>query len=83
MNSDKPNPQPLSYVSAFAEHLFDNNHSPSNESPLILHFSPKGRKLDLLESLEIKKAIARNEPILNNQLETTKSTIIDLLINQI
>ena len=46
LNSDKSNTQPLSYVSAFGDHLFNNNHSPSIENPLILNFTPKGCKLD-------------------------------------
>ena len=56
VNSLNPNASPLNYISAFADHLFDNNHSPSSINPLPLHFIPKSRKLDMLESVEIKKS---------------------------
>ena len=83
VNSLKPNASPLNYISAFADHLFDNNHSPSSINPLALHFIPKSRKLDMLESAEIKKALPYNQNILNNQLDIKISPIIDILINEI
>ena len=83
VNSLNPNAPPLSYTSAFADHLFDHNHSPSSTNPLPLHFIPKSRKLDLLESAEIKKAIHLNQNILNNQTDIKTSPIIDILINDI
>ena len=82
-NSLNPKASPLNYISAFADHLFDNNHSPSSINPLPLHFIPKSRKLDMLESVEIKKALHYNENILNNQLDIKNSPIIDILINDI
>ena len=77
-------PPPLNYNSAFADHLFDTNHSPASSNPLALHFIPKSRKLDMLESVEIKKALHYNlYNILNNQLDIKNSPIIDILINDI
>ena len=77
-------PPPLNYIiSAFADHLFDNNHSPASSNPLPLHFIPNSRKLDMLELVEIKKALYYNPNILNNQLDIKKSPIIDKLINDI
>ena len=75
---NKPDAQPLNYISAFANHSFDNDHSPSSHNSIILHFTPKGRLLDLLESTEIKKAISHKEHKQNNQQDATNSTIIDL-----
>ena len=83
VNSLNPNASPLNYISAFADHLFDNNHSPSSINPPPLHFIPKSRKLNMLESVEIKKALHHNQNILNNQLDIKNSPIIDILINDI
>ena len=52
-------------------------------NPLPLHFIPKSRKLDMLESVEIKKALHYKHNILNNQLDIKNSPIIDILINDI
>ena len=68
MNSSNPKASPLiklQYISAIADHLFDNNHSPSSINPLPLHLIPKSRKLDMLESVEIKKALHYKQNILN------------------
>ena len=83
VNSLNPKVSPLNYISAFADHLFDNNHSPSSINPHPLHFIPKSRKLDMLESVEIKKALHYNQNILNNQLDIKMSPIIDISINDI
>ena len=64
-------------------HLFDTNHSPASSNPLPLHFIPKSRKLDMLKSVEIKKALYYKHNILNNQLDIKNSPIIDILINDI
>ena len=56
VNNLSPNASSLNFISAFADHLFDNNHSPSSINPLPLHFIPKSSKLDMLESVDIKKA---------------------------
>ena len=52
-------------------------------NPLPLHFIPKSRKLDMLESVEIKKALHYKQNILNNQLDIKNLPIIDILINDI
>ena len=83
VNSLNPKASPLNYISAFADHLFDNNHSPSSINPLPLHFILKGRKLDMLESVEIKKVLHYKQNILNNQLDIQISPIMDILINDI
>ena len=70
---------PFNSTSSFADHLIKDNHSPSPNNPQPLHFAPKGPKLDILESAEIKKAIFNNQTILNNQQDIKSSTIIDLL----
>jgi len=50
--------------SAFASHLLTSGHSSSiPENVKILHECPKGKKLDLLEKLEISKA--KKSPILS------------------
>ena len=66
-----------------ADHLFDTNHSPAYSNPLPLHFIPKSRKLDMLESVEIKKSLHYKQNILNNQLDIKNSPTIDMLINDI
>ena len=83
MNSLNPKASPSNYISAFTDYLFDTNHSPASSNPLPLHFIPKGRKLDMLESVEIKKALHYKQNILNNQLDIKNSPIIDILINDI
>ena len=83
LNSSNPKASPLNYISAFADHLFDNNHSPASINPFSLHFIPKSRRLDVLESVEIKKALHYKQNILNNQLDIKNSPIIDILINDI
>ena len=84
VNSLNPKASPLNYISAFADHLFDKTIiHPASSYPLQLHFIPKSRKLDMLESVEIKKALHYDENILNNQLDIKNSPIIDILINDI
>ena len=83
VNRFNPNAPPLNYISALADHLFDNNHSHSSINPFALHFIPKSRKVNMLESVEIKKALHYNQNILNNQLDIKNSPIIDILINDI
>ena len=70
---------PFDSTSSFADHLINDNHSPSPKNPQPLHFAPKGPTLDILESAEIKKAIFKNRTILNNPQDIKSSTIIDLL----
>ena len=67
----------------FVQKLIENTHSPSSINPLPLHYIPKSRKLDMLESVEITKALHDNQNILNNQLDVKISSIIDILINDI
>ena len=77
MNSLNPKASPLNYISAVADHLFDNNHSPASSNPLPLHFIPKSRKLEMLESVEIKKALHYKQNVLNSLLDIKNSPIID------
>ena len=70
---------PFDSTSSFADHLINDNHTPSPNNPQPLHFAPKGLELDILESVKIKKAIFNNLTILNNQQDIKSSTIIDLL----
>ena len=38
MNSWNPKASPLNYISAFADHLIDNNHPPASINPLSITF---------------------------------------------
>ena len=82
-NDKKMEATQIDSISAFADHLVENNHSPSLQNPVPLHFAPKSRKLDILESTEIKKAIINKDHILNNQQDIKNSTLIDFLIDKI
>ena len=72
------NNSPFDSTSSFADHLINDNHSPSPNNPQPLHFAPKGPKLDILEFAEIKKAIFNNQEILINQQDIKSSIIVDL-----
>ena len=50
---------PFDSTSSFADHLINDNHSPSPNNPQPLHLAPKGPKLDILESTEIKKPFSK------------------------
>ena len=82
-NDEKMEVTQIDSISAFADHLVENNHSPSLQNPVPLHFAPKSRKLDLLESTEIKKDIINKDSILNNQHDIKNFTLIYLLIDKI
>ena len=56
-------------------------HSPC-VAPIIIEI-PKSPKLDMLESVDIKKALHYKQNILNNQLDIKNSPIIDILINDV
>ena len=47
-----------------------------------LKFIAKGLRLDLLESTEIKHALAKGENVIYNQLYLKKNIIIDLLVTK-
>lgn len=53
----------------FSEHCIAHNHNLDENNIQILHVQRKGRKLNLLESLEIKKALSRKKHLVNNQTE--------------
>lgn len=53
----------------FSDHCISNNHTIDENNIKILHKEPKGRKLNFLENLEIKKALYKNLNIVNNHTE--------------
>ena len=66
--------------SSFAEHLTTEKHSCDFSRDFeILHFCNKGRKLDLLENIEIKTSVKRGEPILNDILNPAYSPLVEIL----
>lgn len=66
-----------SHESSLYNHLTLENHTASLNNLEILHVQPKSRRLDNLESYEIRKAIFLNQNILNEQREIRFSPITD------
>jgi uncharacterized protein (UPF0335 family) len=68
-------------ASALANHCFENNHGLSINSLRPIHFNNKGLKLDILEALEIKKALCKGKLIINDMMNLKKSPISDNLVS--
>ena len=66
--------------SQFAKHLLQHKHTISdNNQPKLLHTENKGRKLNILEQIEINKRLNReNTNIINEQLHLHNSPILDI-----
>ena len=63
-------------VSHYAKHVFDENHN-FNDDFEILHVADKGKKLDLLETLEINRLKYKNV-LLNDKLDLNNSPLLNL-----
>jgi hypothetical protein len=66
--------------SGFAEHCISNNHSLDVNNIQLLHSQNKGKRLDLLEIIEIKKAVKENKNITNDQIDFVISPIIQAVV---
>lgn len=65
--------------SEFANHIISNNHSFDKDTGInILHVNNKGKRLDNLEALEIKKSVKNNENIINNHKILSYSPILNM-----
>lgn len=64
----------------FAEHCIDKNHFFNVNSVKLLHNVNKGKILDMLEILEIKKALNNHKYVTNTQIEFVNTPIIDTVI---
>ena len=62
--------------STYSNHLLENQHT-FDENFKILHVENKGKKLNLLESLEIKR-LKNSNLLLNDQLELNNSPLLNL-----
>jgi hypothetical protein len=62
-----------------ADHMRDYNHHTSINNVDILHLSQKGKKLDLLEAVEIKRNSLKN-PLMNSQIHIMESPLLDLAL---
>lgn len=63
--------------SQFAKHLINKNHSLNdNNRPIALHIHQKGRKLNLLEQLEINNIPKDN--LINEQINIIRSPLLDI-----
>jgi hypothetical protein len=65
--------------SSFSNHLLCIGHSSEIKNLKILHFEPKGKKPNLLETIEIVKAQKRGENLLNEQLDFYMSPLLRLI----
>jgi hypothetical protein len=63
-----------------ANHCFQNNHVLSIDLLRPVHIINKGFKLDILEALEIKKAVCQGKTVLNDMTDLKKSPISDNII---
>lgn len=63
--------------SHFAKHLLDSGHN-TGHSHKILHICNKGFKLNLLEQLEIIKNTNQTFELLNEQINVSKSTLLEI-----
>lgn len=64
-------------TSLFAQHLFDETHSCDFDNFKVLHSCNKGRILDRLETIEIKRAVRNNEILTNDIVFQTISPLLD------
>ena len=53
----------------FTDHCLQHNHFIDTKNITLLHNVQKGKKMDLLEILEIRKAIKNNKNLTNEQTE--------------
>ena len=65
--------------SHYANHLLETGHNFNNDFR-ILHSENKGKKLNLLESLEINK-LKNSDHLLNCQLDLNNSPLLNLFCN--
>lgn len=61
-------------------HCIENNHFINLKNVELLHSEKKGRKLDMLEQLEILKALKTNKNVTNDQQIFTGHTILHKII---
>lgn len=64
----------------FAEHCIDNNHFFNNGDVKLLHNIQKGKQMDYLEILAIKKSIDNKDNITNTQTDFVGTPILDAAI---
>lgn len=67
-------------ATGFAEHCLNNGHLFNSNDVKILHNTNKGKRLDLLEILEIKKALLNNKHITNTQTEFLATPVVDKIV---
>lgn len=66
--------------SGLAEHCINNNHKFNPVNFKMLHNCPKGLAMNILENLEIKKALFHNENITNEILDLGNSPLLTAVI---
>jgi hypothetical protein len=64
-------------ITGFSEHCITHNHFLDVK---LLHSENKGRRMDLLEILEIKKAIKNNKYVTNEQTDFDISPLLKSII---
>ena len=71
----------LGKPSQVADHMRDCNHHTDSRNVEILHFSEKGRRMDLLEAFEIR-SYSRRGPLINQQINLIDAPQFDIpLVN--
>jgi hypothetical protein len=80
LNNSKISDLDLQCASSLANHCFKNNHLLSIDLLRPVHIINKGFKLDLLEALEIKKAVHQGKTVLNDMTDLRKSPMMDNII---
>jgi hypothetical protein len=68
------------FNSGFSEHCIKQNHFLDTHNIKLLHPTNKGKRLDLLEILEIKKAQKQNKYICNDQIDFNISPLLKTVI---
>lgn len=66
--------------SNLAKHLLEENHNCNINNLKVLHNENKGKKLNILESFEIKKALTLGKSILNDQTDLLYTPILNAFI---
>ena len=65
---------------AISTHCMENNHFLDTDNVKLLHTENKGKQLNFLEQLEIKKSITRNPFTTNDQQNFQRTPIIHSLL---
>ena len=62
-----------------AKHMLTHNHKCTIDNFEVIHKENKGLRLDILEAMEIQRAITNKEKLMNEQIDLYKSPLLGFL----